>query len=223
MQITHLGHACLLLEVADQRILVDPGNFSDAAYAGLADLTAVVITHLHRDHYDPDRLPGLLQDHPQAVVLAEPQTAEQLTEAGLAGRTERMVSGERITLGDGSAGLTPVGERHAFIHPYVPQVGNLGVVVRAEGEPVLYHPGDALDAEPGEVDLLAVPVSAPWARVADTIEFVRRVQPRTGVIPIHDALLSPAGRGMYLQHIGDFGAEGGVKVLDLKDQGPTDC
>ena len=77
--------------------------------------------------------------------------------------------------------------------------------------------------EPGEVDLLAVPVNAPWAKVAETIEFVRRVQPRTGIIPIHDALLSPTGRGMYLKHIGDFGADDGVTVLDLKDQGPTRC
>lgn len=221
MQITHLGHACLLVQTGDQRILIDPGTFSDAAYAGLDDLTGVVITHLHADHYDAERLPGLLQDHPAAELLVEPQTAEQVAEAGLAGRTERMTSGEAVRLG--SVELTPVGERHAFIHPYVPQVGNLGVVLRAEGEPVLYHPGDALDGEPGQVDLLCVPVNAPWGKVAEMIEFVRRVQPVRGIIPIHDALLSPTGRGMYLKHIGDFGADGGVEVLDLKDQGPTDC
>lgn len=223
MQITHLGHACLLVEVGDQRILIDPGNFSDAAFAGLDDLTSVVITHLHADHYDAERLPGLLKDHPQVTVLAEPQTAEQLTEAGLVGRTERMTGGEQVRLGNGPVELTPVGELHAPNHPYVPRVGNLGVVLRAEGEPVLYHPGDALDGEPGGVDLLGVPVSAPWGKVAEMIEFVRRVQPRRGIVPIHDALLSPAGRAMYLQHIGGFGADGGVEVLDLKGQGPTDC
>ena len=30
MQITHLGHSCVLLETAGQRILVDPGDFSTA-------------------------------------------------------------------------------------------------------------------------------------------------------------------------------------------------
>ncbi len=29
MRITHLGHACLLVEFADARILIDPGNFAD--------------------------------------------------------------------------------------------------------------------------------------------------------------------------------------------------
>lgn len=219
MQITHLGHACLLVETGDQRILIDPGNFSDPAFAGLADLTAVVITHLHADHCDPERLPGLLQDHPGAELLVEPQTAEQLAEAGLAGRTERMTSGEVVQLG--TVRLTPVGELHAPNHPYVPRVGNLGVVLRTEGEPVLYHPGDALDGEPGEVDLLGVPVSAPWGKVAEMIEFVRRLPPARGIIPIHDALLSPAGRAMYLKHIGDFGADDGVEVFDLQEQGGT--
>lgn len=217
MEITYLGHACLLVESADQRVLIDPGNFSDPVFAGLDDLTAVVITHLHADHCDSERLPGLLRDHPDAELLVEPETAEQLAGAGLAGRTERMASGEAVRLG--SVELTPVGERHAPNHPYVPRVGNLGVVLRAEGEPVLYHPGDALDGEPGEVDLLGVAVNAPWGKVAEMIEFVRRLRPGRGIIPIHDALLSPAGRAMYLKHIGDFGADGGVEVFDLREQG----
>lgn len=219
MQIAHLGHACLLVETGDQRILIDPGNFSDAAFTGLDDVTAVVITHLHADHCDPERLPGLLADHPDAAVLVEPQTAEQLAETGLGVRVERMTSGESLRLG--SVELTPVGQEHAPNHPYVPRVGNLGVVLRTEGDPVLYHPGDALDAEPGEVDLLGVPVSAPWGKVAEMIEFVRRLRPRRGIVPIHDALLSPAGRAMYLKHIGDFGADGGVEVLDLQGRGMT--
>ncbi|MDO5635557.1 MAG: MBL fold metallo-hydrolase [Micrococcus sp.] len=215
MELTHLGHACLLVEVGDQRILIDPGNFSDLD--DLHDLTAVVITHLHRDHCDPERLPGLLEDNPDAVVLVEPQTAEELTGAGLQRSLERMASGTPVRVGN--LEIMPVGELHAPNQPYVPRVGNLGVVLRAEGEPTLYHPGDALDGEPGEVDLLAVPVNAPWGKVAEMIEFVRRVRPETGIIPIHDALLSEAGRSMYLTHIGGHGLDGGVEVLDLKDAG----
>lgn len=205
------------MEVADQRVLLDPGNFSDLD--GLRDLTAVVITHQHADHCDPDRVPGLLRDNPRATVLVEPQTAEVLTEQGYAGQTERMSTGTPVDLG--GVEVTPVGELHAVNHPYVPQVGNMGVVLRADGAPVLFHPGDALDGEPGEVDLLGVPVNAPWGKVAEMIEFVRRIRPARGVVPIHDALLSDAGRKMYLTHIGGFGAEGGVEVLDLLGAGRT--
>ena len=74
----------------------------------------------------------------------------------------------------------------------VPRCTNVGVVLQADGEPSLYHPGDAYDGEPGEVDVLAVPLNAPWSKVAETIGFVRRVAPRQ-IIPIHDALLSEVG------------------------------
>lgn len=217
MEITHLGHACLLVEVADQRVLIDPGTFSDLD--GLRDLTAVVVTHQHPDHVDPDRVPGLLGANPQARVLVEPQTAEVLTGAGAGGRTERLEQGQVVGLGGLS--VRPVGALHAVIHPYVDRVGNVGVVLEAEGEPRLYHPGDALDGEPGEVDLLCVPVNAPWGKVAETIEFVRRVAPTRSVVPIHDGLLNDTGRGMYVNHIGGFGADGGVDVLDLRGAGRT--
>ena len=46
----------------------------------------------------------------------------------------------------------------------VPRCTNVGVVLQADGEPSLYHPGDAYDGEPGEVDVLAVPLNAPWAQ-----------------------------------------------------------
>lgn len=217
MRITHLGHACLLVEVADQRVLLDPGNLSDVG--GVRDLTAVVITHQHPDHCDPAQVPRLLQDNLGARVLVEPQTAEVLAGNGLAGRVERMGDARLLELG--RLTVRPVGELHAQIHPYLDRVGNVGVVLAADGEPTLYHPGDALDGEPGEVDLLCVPVNAPWGKVAETIEFVRRVAPGRGVVPIHDGLLVEAGRRIYLTHIGGYGAEGGVEVLDLRGAGAT--
>lgn len=219
MQITHLGHACLLVEVADQRILIDPGSFS--AFEEVTDLTAVVVTHQHADHLDPDRGDDLMAAHPQARVLMEAETAALVADEGYADRVETLTTGTTVQLGDGAVTLTGVGERHADNHPYVPRVGNTGVVVRAEGEPALYHPGDALDGEPGDVDLLCVPVSAPWGKVAEAIAFVRRLPPSRGVIPIHDGLLNERGRSMYLKHIGDFGTDGGVEVIDLRGAGPT--
>lgn len=218
MDITHLGHSCVLLEVADQRILIDPGNFSD--FADVGDLTAVLVTHQHPDHVDPTQLAKLLDRSPDARVLLEHESVGQLAEA--AGehrhRLESMPSGTDIELGPVT--ISPVGHRHAFIHDFVPRIDNVGLVIRAAGEPTLFHPGDALDAEPGPVDVLLVPVSAPWARVGDTVTFVRRIAPARA-IPIHDGLLNDTGRQMYLRHISSFGADGGLEVLDLRGQGRT--
>ena len=50
MRITHLGHSCLLVETAGQRILIDPGVFSHG-FEELTDLSAVLITHTERYDY----------------------------------------------------------------------------------------------------------------------------------------------------------------------------
>ena len=70
MQITHLGHSCVLIETAGQRVLVDPGDFS-TAWRGLTDLDAVLVTHQHPDHADPVWLPRLLDANPNAMVAVE--------------------------------------------------------------------------------------------------------------------------------------------------------
>jgi L-ascorbate metabolism protein UlaG (beta-lactamase superfamily) len=218
MRITHHGHSCLLVETGGARILIDPGNFSH----GLEDVDGVdlvVMTHQHADHADADQLRIVLTNCPTARAVAEAQTAAAVTD-----QTSGEISPEPLSSGQSlevaSASVALVGEAHAFNHDQVPQVGNLGVVVAAPGEPRLFHPGDAYDAEPGEVDVLALPLSAPWCAIRDTLDFIRRIAPSTAV-PIHDALLSPAGRAMYLMHTGKFGGQD-LEVRDLSDGKPAD-
>lgn len=225
MQLTHLGHSCLFVEISGRRILIDPGTFS-AGFEALTDLDAIVVTHLHADHLDPDRLPALRAVNPRAHLLADPDGARRLRELDL--DAEVLAEGERVGLGP--VALDPRGARHAPNHDGVPRVTNVGLTLTAPGEPVLFHPGDAYDAEPGPVDVLAVPLNAPWTAVRDTIDFVRRLAP-AAIVPIHDALLSASGRALYLHHVSTFGAGAagpgpggaaparGLAVHDLAGQG----
>jgi len=215
MRITHLGHACLLVETGDQRILIDPGSFSPG-FDGLTDLDAILVTHQHPDHVDVDRLPALLDLNPDARLLTEPQTADQLVDKDLP--AQHLTAGEAVHVGP--VEVTPVGRQHAMIHEYLPRIGNLGVVLRAAGEPSLFHPGDAYDAEPGDIDILAVPICAPWCAVKETIAFTRRITPRIAV-PIHDAIVTPAGRKLYVGHTAGYGPEG-MELRDLSDGQPAE-
>lgn len=207
MRLTHLGHACLLVEVGDQRILIDPGVYS----TGITDLTGldvILITHQHADHVDLQRLPGIVKDNPRASLYAEPQAAAVVREAGIA--CEPTVSGEPLAFG--LVQVTPVGDMHALINQALPRIGNLGLVIRAEAEPSLFHPGDAYDAEPGQVDILALPLNAPWAAGRDTVGFAQRISPRV-CVPIHDVLLSATGRALYLSQVRSLGPQD----MDLRD------
>ena len=215
MWITHLGHSCLLVETGGQRILVDPGSFTPG-FDEVTGLDVILVTHQHPDHCDLQRIPALLEVNPQARLYAEPQAAAVMEEAGIA--AEYTVAGQTLTFG--RVQVTPVGELHALINEAWPRVGNLGVVVRTQGEPSLFHPGDAYDGEPGQVDILALPLNAPWTASRDTIAFARRISPRV-CIPIHDALLSPVGRQLYLSQVGSLGPED-MELRDLSGGGPAD-
>ncbi len=208
MRITHLGHACLLVETSGTRLLVDPGTFS-AGYRALRDLDAVLLTHQHPDHVDVEALPDLLQANPGALLLAEPETVDSL-----ALRTaEPFGVGE--TRSFASLSVSAVGGQHAVNHDRVPVIGNVGLLIRERGGPTLFHPGDSYTDTPDGVDVLAFPLSAPWCKMSETLEFVRAV-PAPVLVPIHDGALNDDGRSTYLMHVAEFGPADST-LRDLSD------
>jgi L-ascorbate metabolism protein UlaG (beta-lactamase superfamily) len=202
VQITRVGHSCLLVEAGGARLLVDPGGYTPG-WEELSGLDAVFVTHEHPDHLDRDRLPVLLERNPQARLITEPGVAGQLS-GSVRRDVEALEAGGTSTVG--GVTVAGVGGRHAVIHQDIPRIGNVGLVFTADGEPTLFHPGDMIDTVPADVDVLAVPLSAPWCAAKETATFLRAVGARRAV-PIHDALLSPAGRATYLRVLGGLVAE----------------
>ena len=185
MQLTHLGHAAVLVEVADRRILIDPGNFS-TAWHDLTDLDAILVTHLHPDHVDPEHVGALITNNPAAQVYVEPGVLKAVDLP----RGEGIAADTSIDLG--AVTVDAVGGLHAIIHRDIPQIGNVGLVLSAEGEPTLFHPGDSLATCPAGVDVLAAPAHGPWAAMKEHIDFVRDVGAGEGFL-IHDGLLAQRG------------------------------
>jgi L-ascorbate metabolism protein UlaG (beta-lactamase superfamily) len=207
MQITHFGHSCLLVETRDVRVLIDPGTLS-RGFEELTDLAAVLITHQHADHVDVERLPSLLDANDEARLLTEPELAAEFVAVGIA--AEPLRAGESVVFGEVS--VRSVGGLHAVVHPDVPRVGNIGLLIH-DGVQTLFHPGDAIDVVPSDeeapdgVHVLALPVAAPWAALKETVGFLRAVAPRRA-FGIHDAILSAAGQGVFQRLLGTLAPAG---------------
>ncbi|MEA5120197.1 MAG: MBL fold metallo-hydrolase [Propionibacterium sp.] len=210
MQITHLGHSCVLIETAGQRVLVDPGDFS-TAWRGLTDLDAVLVTHHHPDHADPIWLPRLLNANPNAMVAVESSVVDIVD---LPDRTRRLGPGETIDIG--SLTVETIGGQHAVIHRDYPRIGNVGFVFRAESEPSVLHPGDSLDAVAEGIDIALIPAFGPWAATRETIDFARAVAAPRGFL-IHDGLLNERGLGLIDKHVSALSS---TQLIDVRDTRP---
>lgn len=210
MQITHLGHSCVLIETHNQRVLVDPGYFSTAWHSA-TDLDAILVTHQHGDHADPVNFPRLLAANPQAVVAVESSVTQILD---LPERTRRLGPGERLDLG--TLQVSTIGGQHAVIHRDYPRIANVGFVFRSEGEPSVLHPGDCLDTVAEGIDIVLVPAFAPWSATKETIEFVRAVGAARGFL-IHDALLDERGCALVARHVTALSS---TTLVDVRDTRP---
>jgi hypothetical protein len=78
--------------------------------------------------------------------------------------------------------------------------------VTAGGQTV-FHPGDALTGPGQAVDVLCAPVSAPWLKASEAVDFARSVGAARN-LAIHDRVYSEAGLGIVDGHFGRLLGEG---------------
>jgi L-ascorbate metabolism protein UlaG (beta-lactamase superfamily) len=207
MRITKFAHSCVRLEHDGTVVVIDPGVFAEPD--ALAGADAVLITHEHPDHYHPELLAGC-----DAAIHTIDAVAARIREDApdLVERVTVVAPGDRFDVG---LPVRAVGELHAVIHPELPRFYNSGYVVEL-GDTSVYHPGDALTG-PGEaVDVLCVPVSAPWLKASEAIDFAREVAAPHN-LGIHDRIYSEAGLGIVDGHLQRFLEPAGLGYVRIAD------
>ena len=194
MRLFKHGHACVRLETDGLVVVLDPGMFTAAEAVDGA--TAVLVTHEHPDHWTPDLLRAT-----DAPIFTIEAVAAQIRELApdVADRVTVVTPGQALDVG---VPVMVVGEKHAVIHPELPHFDNSGYLLTVDGTTV-FHPGDSLTVPPVAPDLLMLPVSAPWLKVSECIDYARDVGARRS-LAIHDAVYSEAGLGIVDGHLNRF-------------------
>ena len=206
MQLTKYTHSCVRLDDGDRTLVLDPGVFSEVA-AALDGADAVLITHEHPDHVVLDDLRAAAKRDPRLRIWAPEPVAADLADRG------EQVSAAAPGAAFDAAGFAvrTFGGQHAVIHPSIPVIPNVAYLV----EDTVFHPGDSFTVPPVEVPVLLAPLHAPWSKVSEVIDFVVSVRaPR--VVAIHDALLTPPGRGIVENHVARIGGEHGSEYSYLE-------
>jgi L-ascorbate metabolism protein UlaG (beta-lactamase superfamily) len=196
MQITWYGHSAFRLDFADKHVLIDPFFTGNPAFTGdkakaIEGATHVLVTHGHGDHVG-DTLD--IASQTGALVVSNFDLLMWLASQGLKNFSP-MNTGGTIDAGgfevslvraDHSAGMSEAGVT-------VPLGSPNGIIVRAPGEPVVYHMGDtdifgdmALIAEIYEPQVGLVPIGDRFTMGARTAALaVKRFFHFETVIPCH--------------------------------------
>ncbi|HEY8319768.1 MAG TPA: MBL fold metallo-hydrolase [Amnibacterium sp.] len=185
MRITKLEHAALLVEEGGHRLVVDPGSLTNPI-VGLENVQVIVITHEHADHWTAEQLRRILEINRNVVIFGP----EGVAKAAEGFDVVEVHPGETHDHGDFV--LKFFGGRHAVIHPSIPVIDNVGVLINNR----LYYPGDSFTVpESVVVETLAAPAGAPWMKISEAMDYVTAVAPKRA-FPTHDGVLSAAGKAI---------------------------
>ncbi|MBQ4160682.1 MAG: MBL fold metallo-hydrolase [Clostridia bacterium] len=209
MYMTWLGQAGLFIEIGDKKIMIDPylsdsvGKVNpekhrrmpvDESYLHM-DIDALVCTHNHLDHVDPESVEPILKQEKEIAVLAPWDGWQALRKYG--GNHNYVLFNRHTewTLADGVR-LTAVKAEHS-------DLSAIGVLIEAEGK-TLYITGDTLyNTEifadlPKKIDYIFVPVNGMGNNMnaVDAKRFAEKCGAKT-VVPLHWGMLDDFTADIY--------------------------
>ena len=204
MKITKRGHACLELELAGKKALIDPGFYTEDVL-GLTNVVALVITHSHDDHCFEAQVTGIVKTNPGIKIFGTSEVAAKLSGFDVT----TVYHGDFYQVQGFSFEF--FGDMHQIIHESIPLIQNTGVLVNS----ALYYPGDSYTKPDVPVEVLACPTSAPWLKIGDVMDFVAAVKPNQA-FATHNALLSDLGHDLNNGRVKQVTEEHGGKFYYLK-------
>ena len=210
MKITKFNHSCVLVETEDRVGLFDPGGWSWQSGSFDIDkidrIDRIIITHAHGDHFDPEFLKTVLDKFPQAHLVANEEVQQAVKAAGI-----------DVTMrGQETACAKPFTAPHEGLPTGTPPPANTGFHFKS----VFTHPGDSHTFDES-MDVLALPVIAPWGSTVRAVELAKRLKPKH-IIPIHDWHHSNEGRQWLYGLLTEVFETEGITFHSLEDGVPIE-
>ena len=202
MIIEKFGHSCFLLSEKNCRILVDPGNLSNAAH--LKKIDAILITHEHADHGDRKTLRKLMKKNPKAIVYSSERTAEKVGISCVVVRSGKEINVKGIK-------IVPKVGIHNKHFPHMPDVQNTSYMIAAK----IFFPGDSFARPHKKPKYLALPVVASWTKTSEIVEYALSVSPKV-CLAAHDGMLIPGKEGGFHYLVAEHVAVKKIKLIALK-------
>lgn len=192
MKLTKFAHACFTVEEKGSTLVVDPGSYSED-FIVPAHVVAIVITHEHPDHMDRALIQKIIDKNPSAIVVGHESITTQF------GDHQTIAAHPSETQTVGPFTLTFFGGTHATITEGLTVPPNIGVMIND----AICYPGDSFALPPNinGIPLLALPVSAPWLKVDESLRYLKAIHPAM-VFPTHDAILSSNGKTLVDRLVG---------------------
>ncbi len=196
MQITKLGHCCLVLDIGDVKIITDPGSFTDAQNT-LTGISILLITHEHTDHYHVESVTAIVKNNPDIDVVCNKSVAALIVKENIPCKVSVVGDGESVTLH--GVLIEGFGVEHAKVYGDMPNVENTGYMVAGK----FYFPGDNFQAPGKAVEVLALPVAGPWMKISEAVDFAKLIK-APKAFGVHDGMIVPSFRGFVAMMLKNF-------------------
>jgi len=171
MRVTRYFQSCLLIKEGGVRILIDPSGQDAGNFDKFGKLDAVLYTHEHMDHFDPE----LDEKFARAGVrrYANASTAKQMKTPPTVVKDgqELEINGLKVMAKELPHCLMVTGETSAQ---------NTGYLVAGR----LFHSGDGTQISGLSAEAVAVPLTGPDISLKDAYDLIRSLAAKIAV-PVH--------------------------------------
>ncbi len=206
MKVSKYGHACLFIDDGNSVLVIDPGDFTDLP-EDLKNISILVVTEDHYDHFDPSNIKKILEQSPDAKIYSTKAVAEAL-------KTERIVCNavehEKV-ISEGGFEVKLSENDHAVVYGSSPN----RVLTVTVGD-FLYYPSDSFVETNDKVKILALPTSGPWFKLSEAIDLMKSTESEF-VLATHNGLNNETGNEVAHRFIDMHSKDPAKEFIYLKD------